>query len=170
MATLKKTLNRFDGIALLVGITIGSGIFATPQIIAKYLNSFSTIILLWIAVSIFVYVGALIYAELGSRFPETGGEYIYIEKAFGSFWGFIFGWTQLFIIRTSATAGLSLVTANYLSYFFPMNQIEKTFVAFLVILVFCSINYIGVKKASAYNKLSSSTKIGGLLFFAVIGL
>ena len=54
--------------------------------------------------------------------------------------------------------------------FIPMKQIEKTLVAFLVILVFCSINYIGVKKASAYNKLSSSTKIGGLLFFAVIGL
>jgi len=170
MATLKKTLGRFDGIALLVGITIGSGIFATPQIIAKYLSSFSVIILLWIVVSIFVYVGALIYAELGSRFPETGGEYIYIEKAFGSFWGFIFGWTQLFIIRTSATAGLSLVTANYLSYFFPMNQIEKTLVAFLVIIVFCTINYLGVKKASTYNKLSSSTKIGGLLLFAVIGL
>ena len=68
MATLKKTLNRFDGIALLVGITIGSGIFATPQIIAKYLNSFSTIILLWIAVSIFVYIGALIYAGLEAGF------------------------------------------------------------------------------------------------------
>ena len=78
--------------------------------------------------------------NLNNKLFKVGGEYIYIEKAFGSFWGFIFGWTQLFIIRTSATAGLSLVTANYLSYFFPMNQIEKTLVAFLVILVFCSIN------------------------------
>ena len=87
MTQLKKSLGLFDGIALLVGITIGSGIFATPQIIAGYLDSFSAIILLWIGVAMFVFTGVLIYGELGSRFPKTGGEYVYIQKAFGPFWG-----------------------------------------------------------------------------------
>ena len=77
MAKLKKSLGLFDGISLLIGITIGSGIFATPQVIAGYLDSFSVIIVLWVGVAIFVYVGSLIYAELGCRFPNTGGEYIY---------------------------------------------------------------------------------------------
>ena len=170
MAKLKKSLGLFDGISLLIGITIGSGIFATPQVIAGYLDSFSVIIVLWVGVAIFVYVGSLIYAELGCRFPNTGGEYIYIEKAFGPFWGFLFGWAQLFIIRTSPAAGLSLITANYIGYFIPMDQFGKILVAITVIIIFGAINYIGVERASFYNKFSSSTKIGGLLLFAVIGL
>lgn len=170
MTKLKKSLGLFDGIALLVGITIGSGIFATPQIIAGYLSSFSTIIMLWVGVAVFVYVGALIYAELGCRFPNTGGEYVYIQKAFGPFWGFLFGWAQLFIIRTSPVAGLSLIVANYVGYFIPMALFERNMVAIAVIILFGTLNYIGVERGSLYNKFSSSVKMGGLFVFAIIGL
>ncbi|MEA1882021.1 MAG: amino acid permease, partial [Candidatus Marinimicrobia bacterium] len=170
MSQLKRTLGLSDGIALLVGITIGSGIFATPQIIAGYLDSFSTIIILWIGVAGFVFVGALIYGELGSRFPNTGGEYVYIQKAFGPFWGFLFGWAQLFIIRTSPAAGLSLITANYIGYFLPLDQGNKILIAIGIIIIFGLINYIGVERASVYNKISSATKISGLFLFVLIGL
>jgi len=129
MSQLKKSLKLIDGISLLIGITIGSAIFATPQLIATYLSSFSTILLLWIFISFFVLIGSLIYAELGSRFPSTGGEYVYISKAFGPFWGFIFGWAQLLIIRTSPAAGISLITANYIGYFIELEQFEKNFLA-----------------------------------------
>ena len=170
MTKLKKSLGLFDGIALLVGITIGSGIFATPQIIAGYLSSFATIIILWVGVAVFVYVGALIYAELGCRFPNTGGEYVYIQKAFGPFWGFLFGWAQLFIIRTSPIAGLSLIVANYIGYFIPLASFERNMVAVAVVVLFGSLNYIGVERGSLYNKFSSSVKTGGLFLFALIGL
>lgn len=170
MTKLKISLGLFDGIALLVGITIGSGIFATPQIIAGYLSSFSTIIILWVGVAVFVYVGALIYAELGCRFPNTGGEYVYIQKAFGPFWGFLFGWAQLFIIRTSPIAGLSLIVANYIGYFIPLASFERNMVAVAVVVLFGSLNYIGVERGSLYNKFSSSVKTGGLFLFALIGL
>ncbi|MDP6628035.1 MAG: amino acid permease [Candidatus Marinimicrobia bacterium] len=170
MTKLKQSLGLFDGIALLVGITIGSGIFATPHIIAGYLSSFSTIIILWVGVAVFVYVGALIYAELGCRFPNTGGEYVYIQKAFGPFWGFLFGWAQLFIIRTSPIAGLSLIVANYIGYFIPLASFERNMVAVAVVVLFGSLNYIGVERGSLYNKFSSSVKTGGLFLFALIGL
>lgn len=170
MTKLKKTLGLFDGIALLVGITIGAGIFKTPQVIANYINSFSIIIILWLSVAVFVYVGALIYAELGSRFPQTGGEYVYMQKAFGPFFGFLFGWAQLFIIRTSPTAALSLLSADYLGYFFPLDHSQKIIIASLIIIVFGIINILGVNKGSAYNKFSSSVKITGLMFFCLIGL
>ena len=170
MTKLKKTLGLFDGIALLVGITIGAGIFKTPQVIASYINSFSIVIILWLSVAVFVYVGALIYAELGSRFPQTGGEYVYMQKAFGPFLGFLFGWAQLFIIRTSPTAALSLLSADYLGYFFPLDHFQKIIVASLIIIVFGFINILGVNKGSAYNKFSSSVKITGLMFFCLIGL
>lgn len=167
---LKRTLGVFDGIGLLVGITIGAGIYSTPQIIAGYLNSFSVVLVLWIGVAVFVYVGSLIYAELGSRFPETGGEYVYIQKAFGPFWGFLFGWAQLFIIRTSPAAGLSLVTANYIGYYLDLNQSEKIIVALVVLALFGALNVVGVTRASFYNKLSSAVKIGGLAILAVVGI
>ena len=170
MAKLKKTLGLFDGVALLVGITIGAGIFKTPQVIANYINSFSIIIILWISVAVFVYIGALIYAELGSRFPQTGGEYVYMEKAFGPFFGFLFGWAQLFIIRTSPTAALSLLSADYLGFFFQINQTQKVFIAIIIIIIFGFINTLGVNRGSAYNKFSSSVKITGLMLFCLIGL
>ena len=170
MTQLKKTLGFFDGISLLIGITIGSAIFATPQIIATYLNSFSSIILLWIIVTIFVFIGSLIYAELGSRFPKTGGEFVYISKAFGPFWGFIFGWAQLLIIRTSPAAGISLITANYIGYFIEVNQFQKNIIAIFIIILFGTVNYIGVERASFYNKFSSFVKTLGIIAFTGIGL
>ena len=170
MTHLKKTLGLIDGISLLIGITIGSAIFATPQIIATYQNSFASILMLWIIVTIFVFIGSLIYAELGSRFPNTGGEFIYISKAFGPFWGFIFGWAQLLIIRTSPAAGISLITANYVGYFFDINQFQKNIIAILIIILFGIVNYLGVQRASFYNKFSSLVKILGIIVFASTGL
>jgi len=167
---LKKTLGLIDGISLLIGITIGSAIFATPQIIATYQNSFASILMLWIIVTIFVFIGSLIYAELGSRFPNTGGEFIYISKAFGPFWGFIFGWAQLLIIRTSPAAGISLITANYVGYFFDINQFQKNIIAILIIILFGIVNYLGVQRASFYNKFSSLVKTLGIIVFASTGL
>ena len=170
MSKLKKSLGLTDGVALLVGITIGAGIFKTPQVIAKYVDSFSIVIVLWLGVAVFVYIGALIYAELGTRFPNTGGEYIYMQKAFGPFWGFLFGWSQLLIIRTSPAAALSLLSADYIGFFIPLNQLYKIIIAILILIVFGIINYLGVERGSFYNKFSSSVKITGLFLFTIIGL
>ena len=170
MSKLKKSLGFIDGVSLLVGITIGAGIFKTPQVISRYIDSFFLIILLWLGVALFVYIGALIYAELGSRFPDTGGEYVYMEKAFGPFWGFIFGWSQLLIIRTSPAAALSLLSADYIGYFFPIDQTEKIIIAIIILILFGIINFFGVEKGSLYNKFSSSIKISGLFLFTLIGL
>lgn len=170
MTQLKKTLGLLDGISLLIGITIGSAIFATPQIIATYQNSFSSIIVLWVIVTIFVFIGSLIYAELGSRYPNTGGEFVYISKAFGPFWGFIFGWAQLLIIRTSPAAGISLITANYIGYFIEINQFQKNIIAIFIIILFGIVNYVGVERASFYNKFSSFVKTLGVAVFTSVGL
>ena len=170
MTQLKKTLGLLDGISLLIGITIGSAIFATPQIIATYQNSFSSIIVLWVIVTIFVFIGSLIYAELGSRYPNTGGEFVYISKAFGPFWGFIFGWAQLLIIRTSPAAGISLITANYIGYFIEINQFQKNIIAIFIIILFGIVNYVGVERASFYNKFSSFVKTLGIAVFTTVGL
>ncbi|UCD30305.1 MAG: amino acid permease, partial [Planctomycetota bacterium] len=168
--TLRKTLGVFDGVAILIGITIGAGIYSTPQIIAGYQASFYPIIALWILVGLFVFLGGLIYAELGSRLPNTGGEYVYINRCFGPFAGFMFGWAQLFIIRTSPAAGLAIITANYLGYFVELDRFEHTVVALSVIALLGALNYVGVQRASVYQKLSTVLKVGGLTALVVLGL
>ena len=190
--SLRKVLGVTDGIAIVIGICIGGGIYKTPQDIAGHLSSFTTIILLWIGVGIFVFISGLIYAELGTRMPKTGGEYVYITRCFGPFAGFIFGWGQLFIVRTSASAGLALIVAYYLNNFIPLDAIsqkiadlsiaeylgyimpleESAFIitALLVIFLFGVLNYIGIKKASLYQKISTVLKVFGLLFIIIVGI
>ncbi|MFQ5568624.1 MAG: APC family permease [Rhodothermales bacterium] len=168
--TLRKTLGVFDGVALLIGITIGAGIYSTPQIIATYQASFSPILLLWLLAGLFVFMGGLIYAELGTRLPNTGGEYIYISRCFGPFAGFMFGWAQLFIIRTSPAAGLAIITANYLEYFVDLSPVAHTAVALGVIVVLGALNYVGVQWASLYQKASTVLKVGGLFLLVALAL
>lgn len=168
--SLRRTLGVFDGIALLIGIMIGAGIYKTPKIIAGYLGSFSTIIFLWILVACFVFISGLIYAELGTRLPRTGGEYVYISRCFGPFAGFMFGWAQLFIIRTSAAASLAIVTADYARTFFKLSGFAHTALALSVIVLLGMLNYVGIQRASFFQKISTLIKIGGLFAFVIIGL
>jgi APA family basic amino acid/polyamine antiporter len=168
--TLSRSLNLADGLAIVLGITIGAGIYSAPQIIAGYLASFHQIILLWIAVGFFVFLGGLIYAELGTRFPHPGGEYVYLYRAFGPLIGFLFGWCQLFIIRTSPAAGLAIVTADYLGYFIRLSPLAHRSVAVGVILILGFLNIVGLKWASAFQKFTTTLKILGLLIFVLGGL
>ena len=168
--TLLKTLGVFDGITMLVGITIGAGIFSAPQRIASYFDSFTPILVLWILAGFFIFLGGLIYAELGARLPNTGGEYVYITRCFGPFPGFMFGWAQLFIIRTSPVAGLSIVTVDYLGHFVELTDWARTAAALSFVAVLGTINYIGIHRAGFYQKLSTIVKVTGLLGLVVIGL
>jgi len=160
----------FDGISIVIGITIGAGIFSTPQIIAGYHSSFTWIAGFWVLGGLFALVGGLIYAELGTRLPETGGEYVYLTHTFGPYVGFIFGWAQLFIIRTSPGAGLAIITADYLGFFVPLSDTGKTIVALGTIAALGTLNYVGIQWAAFYQRPSSAVKAGGLLLLAVIGL
>jgi APA family basic amino acid/polyamine antiporter len=169
-SSLRKVLGVSDGIAILIGICIGAGIYSTPQIIAGYLGSFHSIILLWLLAGFFVFTSGLIYAELGTRMPDTGGEYVYITRCFGRATGFMFGWAQLFIIRTSAAAGLALIVVDYLGYFIPFNKTTKILAALGVICVFGLLNYIGIQRASIYQKISTILKVGALAGIILLGI
>jgi APA family basic amino acid/polyamine antiporter len=111
----------------------------------------------------------LIYAELGTRMPSTGGEYLYISRCFGPFAGFVFGWAQLFIVRTSAAAGLALIVADYFGYFVASDKSARIITALAVIFLFGVLNYIGIQRASIYQKLSTVLKVGALLSIIVVG-
>ena len=168
--TFQRVLGIRDGIAILIGITIGAGIYSTPQKIAIYQSSASSILMLWLIAGFFVFLGGMIYAELGSRLPRTGGEYVYISTAFGPFAGFLFGWAQLFIIRTSPAAGLAIIVVQYLGHFVELSPLGETVACIAVILAIGGINVIGVRQASLFQIISTVIKVGGLLAIVILGL
>jgi APA family basic amino acid/polyamine antiporter len=155
---LRRVLGVPDVSALIIGICIGAGIYSTPQIIAGYQSSFRT------------FIHGLMYSELGTRLPNTGGDYVYISRSFGPFAGFMFGWAHLLIIRTSSVAGLAIITADYIGFFVPMDKFMHTVVALFVIAALGMLNYIGIKPASFFQKVSSLLKVSGLFALVAIGL
>ena len=169
-SSLRRVLEWMDGAALLVGITIGAGIFATPQLIATYQSSFGSILWLWLGCGAFVMVGGFIYAELGTRIPATGGEYVYIHRAFGPFAGFMFGWSQLFFIRTSSAAGLAIITVDYVGYFVALAHWQQTVLAIFIIGALGYVNYVGIQQASTLQKVTTFLKVGGLFLLVLLGL
>ena len=124
---LRKDINLIDATAFLVGGTIGSGIFITPAIILRETGSFGVSMLCWLVGMVISILGALCYIELGLLIPKTGGEYMYIlnaytfrnrnkwVKSFGSLLAFLFTWTNIFVVRPSSTAIVTLTCARYLT-------------------------------------------------------
>ena len=167
---LRRVLGWRDAAAVLIGITIGAGIFAVPQEIARNMESFNQIIWLWIGAGAFCVISCMVYAELGTRLPNTGGEYVYINRAYGPFTGFMFGWSQLLIVRTSNVAGLSLVTVAYLEYIVELGPWQETAMAIAIVAAIGLLNYTGIQRASVYQKFSAITKVLGLLLLVLVGL
>src|SRR5688572_15511466 len=88
----RQTLGLFDAIAMIVGLIVGAGIFGTPSIVAGALESEGLIVAMWVAGGLFSIVGALCYGELATAFPSAGGEYHFLQRAFGRSLAFLYGW------------------------------------------------------------------------------
>ncbi len=111
---LPRTLGLWSSVALVVGITIGSGIFRSPAGIAQKVPSPGLMIALWVVGGIVTLCGALSLAEIAAALPETGGIYAYLREAWGRWAAFLFGWSELVLIRASALGGIAVVFGEYL--------------------------------------------------------
>jgi amino acid transporter len=99
---------------LVIGITIGSGIFRTPAVIAARVPDPTLMLAVWVLGGLISLCGALSVAELAAPLPQTGGWYIYLRTAWGRLAGFLFGWSELVLIRASATGAVATVFSEYL--------------------------------------------------------
>jgi APA family basic amino acid/polyamine antiporter len=168
MNELKKEIGVFSGISILAGIMIGSGIFALGGLILYRVGfSLGLSLLVWIVGGIITLFSGLTYAELGTMFPETGGYYIYLKKAYGQRVAFLSGLMNFVLMSSGSIAILALLFSNVLSYVINVSAYVKWIAAILIVLT-SVINYFGVKAGSYVQKFLLVAKL--LPIFAIIGV
>src|SRR5580700_10034467 len=116
---LKRDLGVWSAAAIVVGTVIGSGIFLVPSAMARNVGSPLKIFGVWIFGGLLSLFGALSYAELAAAMPEAGGEYVYLRDAYGPLWGFLYGWTQMWVAKSGSIATLATGFYIYLANFRP---------------------------------------------------
>jgi amino acid transporter len=121
---LPRTLGLWSSVALVVGITIGSGIFRSPAGIAQKVPHPTVMLLLWVVGGAVTLCGALSLGELAAALPETGGLYAYLREGWGRLPAFLFGWSELVLIRANALGGIAVVFGEYLLRSIGVDPVE----------------------------------------------
>jgi amino acid transporter len=174
--TLPRTLGLWSAVAVVIGITIGSGIFRTPAGIAQKLPGPLPLFGVWVAGGIVALCGALTLAEVAGAFPETGGIYVFIRNAWGRLPAFLFGWAELAIIRAAALGAIATTFAEYFLRVlgFDVNVAPYNnwvhYVAALAIAVIAALNCVGVRWGSLVQNITTIAKYFGLLFIILVAL
>jgi APA family basic amino acid/polyamine antiporter len=166
-AALARQIGLGTAIAVVVGSTIGSGIFRSPAGIAEKLPGPIPMMLCWAFAGLIVLCGALTLAEVGGAHPETGGLYAFIRDAYGRWPAFLFGWAQLVIIRPASLAAVAMAFSEYflrvLGYQFEPSSWRAALIGAGAIVVVSTINYLGVVFGGAVQNLTTILKVSGLL-------
>ncbi len=117
--SLRRELGPWSAASIVVGTVIGSGIFLVPRTMVMNTGTPEMVLLVWVFGGLLSLAGALTYAEMAAAMPEAGGEYVYLSKAYGPFWGFLFGWTQMWVAKSGSIATIATGFALYLANFYP---------------------------------------------------
>ncbi|MGA2741430.1 MAG: amino acid permease [Bryobacteraceae bacterium] len=185
-AGLLRQLGFVSATALVVSNMVGMGIFATTGFMARDLGSSKLILADWLVGALFALAGALSYSELGINFPSSGGEYVYLTRAFGPAWGFMTGWISFFAGFSAPIAAAALAFSNYLGYFYPSLQQEharyvlgtgaftirlggEQAMACLLIAGFSILNCLGVRRTARVQNALTATKIAVIVGFIALG-
>src|SRR5512136_1542240 len=116
---LQKRVNLFDGIAIVAGAMIGSGIFITSADVARTVGSPGWLMIVWLITGIITVIGAISYGELASMMPSVGGQYVYLREAYHPLIGFLFGWTTFLVIQCGSIAAVAVGFAKFSGVILP---------------------------------------------------
>lgn len=175
-STLPRRLGLWSAVAVLVGSTLGSGIFRSPAGIADKLPGPLPLLAIWLTGGAFAFCGALTIAELAGAMPRTGGIYVFVRAAWGRLAAFLFGWSELTMIRAASMGALSTTFAEYLlrvlghdprvsPYSSDVHYIAAAAIVFTAIF-----NYIGLKWGALVQNITTLAKTGALLIIIALAL
>ena len=158
---LARQLGLFDTTMIVIGGIVGAGVFINPYVVAQRLHSPVLILFAWVAGGVIALLGAFIYAELGNRMPEVGGQYVYLREALHPSFGFLYGWVLLLVIQTG---GMAAVTVTFARYFLELTQarISESWVVVVTLAVLTAINALGVKPGSRFQSVLTVLKIAAV--------
>ncbi len=167
----RRQLSLFDSVCIIVGIIIGSGIYETTPIIAANVSGPGMLLLAWTLGAALSLTGALCYTELITRYPEEGGDYVYLNRAFGGGWGFLFAWAQFWVIRPGSIGAMAYVFGNYANRLLPLDELTRypqTLYACGAVVVLTLLNAAGAKRGKWTQNILTVAKVGGLLALFVV--
>jgi APA family basic amino acid/polyamine antiporter len=166
---LKRVIGFWGGTALIVGITIGSGIFLKPPRIANQVANPQAILALWVAFGVISIAGALTLAELSSMIPKTGGVYVYLREAYGDGAAFVFGWIYLLVTTPATIGALGSAFAHFSLQLFdvPIQPWRLPAIGIPAIVVLVLANLFGARLGAGIQRLFTAVKVAALV--AIIG-
>jgi APA family basic amino acid/polyamine antiporter len=178
---LKQTLGLLDATLLVAGSMIGSGIFIVTAPMMRDIGSAAWMIVLWVLTGLITIFAALSYGELAGMMPNAGGQYVYIQRAYGKMMSFLYGWTVFTVIQTGVIAAVAVAFAKYAGVFFPLlndvffetSVVTITFgqlVAIGSIMVLTILNSRGVQNGKILQLIFTSAKLFALFALIVLGL
>lgn len=184
--SLLRQLGFVSATALVVSNMIGSGIFGATGFMVGALGDPKLILLAWLAGAVFALAGAFSYSELGVNFPSSGGEYVYLTRAYGPAWGFVTGWVSFFAGFSAPIAAAALIFSNYVGYFFPVFDSRNVMFtvgsgAFMIkfggaqllasalVAAFTILNCFGVARTAKIQNVLTAIKIAVIVAFIFFG-
>jgi len=165
VAQPRATLSLFDAAAMIIGLVVGIGIFKAPSIVAASVDSATTFILLWLAGGAMSLIGALCYAELGSSFPNAGGEYFFLRTAYGDSLAFLFAWARMTVIQTGAITAVSFVLGDYASLILPLGPKSAAVYAALAVTGITVFSLFGTRSSKV---LQNVLTVGLVLAYSAV--
>jgi basic amino acid/polyamine antiporter, APA family len=165
---LAREIGLRDGIAIVAGTMIGSGIFLVPNGIAQLVPSLLLVLLVWVVGAAVSLTAALVLSELGAMFPAAGGLYVYLREAFGPLVAFLYGWASFIAIDSGAIAAVSSAFGIYLGQLVNLSAWQIKLCAIGVITLLTTINCLGVKFGKSIQNVFATCKIAGIGIMAVL--
>lgn len=166
----KPVLSVFDGVMIIVGIIIGGGIFTFPPMVAGMTGSLEWMYGAWVLGAVLALVGALCYAELATAFPNAGGDYHFLTRAYGKDLSFFFAWARVLVITTGSIALLAFVFGDYMSRVLSLGSQSSTIYAVLIVVALTAVNIAGLKESARTQNLLSVLLVLGMLMVVAAGL
>lgn len=162
----KRQLSLFDSTCIIVGIIVGAGIYQSSPGVASSVGGSVGLMGIWLLGGLLSLVGALCYAELTNAYPKSGGDYVYLTRAFGPRVGFLFAWSELWVVRPGSIGSIAFIFANYANELNPFPGAADKMTALLgyatvAVAVLTGINILGVREGKWTQNFLTIVKIAG---------